>query len=304
MKDINLPKVIVIAGPNASDKSSLAIELAKRYNGEILSADSRQVYKGFDLCSGKVTKEEMEIIPHHMIDICNVGDVYSVSEYQKAVYELIPQIISRGHIPLLVGGTGLYISSVVYGYQFEKELQDPEFRKELEEKSVEELQKILPQEALEYFNGNRSDLHNKRRLIRVLERLRNGEKLEQQKNHLIFNTLQLGVRWKKEILHRRIEERLRDRLDKGMVEEVRNYLNDGFPPDELYRLGLEYRYISRYVEGKYASFDEFYQDLLQAIKRFAKRQMIWFKRDKTIHWLDMENDGLAQASVLIDSFLT
>ena len=303
MKDINLPKVIVIAGPNASGKSSLAIELAKRYNGEILSADSRQVYKGFDLCSGKVTKEEMEIIPHHMINICNVGDDYSVSEYQKAVYELIPQIVSRGHIPLLVGGTGLYISSVVYGYQFEKELQDPEFRKELEEKSVEELQKMLPREALEYFNGNRSDLYNKRRLIRVLERLRSGEKLE-QRNQPIFNTLQLGVRWKKEILHQRIEERLRDRLDKGMVEEVRNYLNDGFPPDELYRLGLEYRYISRYVEGKYASFDEFYQDLLQAIKRFAKRQMIWFKRDKTIHWLDMENDGLAQASVLIDSFLT
>ena len=112
MKDINLPKVIVIAGPNASGKSSLAIELAKRYNGEILSADSRQVYKGFDLCSGKVTKEEMEIIPHHMINICNVGDDYSVSEYQKAVYELIPQIVSRGHIPLLVGGTGLYISSI------------------------------------------------------------------------------------------------------------------------------------------------------------------------------------------------
>lgn len=237
-----------------------------------------------------------------MIDIRNVGEAYSVSEYQKTVYELIPQIVSRSHIPFLVGGTGLYISSVVYGYQFEKELQDPEFRKELEEKSVEELQNMLPREALEYFNGNRSDLHNKRRLIRVLERLRNGEKLE-QKNHLTFNPLQLGVRWEKEILHRRIEERLRDRLDKGMVEEVRNYLNDGFPPDELYRLGLEYRYISWYVEGKYASFDEFYQDLLQAIKRFAKRQMIWFKRDKTIHWLDMENDGLAQASVLIDSFL-
>ena len=302
MKDINLPKVIVIAGPNASGKSSLAIELAKRYNGEILSADSRQVYKGFDLCSGKVTKEEMDIIPHHMIDIRNVGEAYSVSEYQKTVYELIPQIVSRSHIPFLVGGTGLYISSVVYGYQFEKELQDPKFRKELEEKSVEELQKMLPQEALEYFNGNRSDLHNKRRLIRVLERLRSGEKLS-QRNQPIFNTLQLGVTWKKETLHRKIEERLRDRLDKGMVEEVRNYLNDGFPPDELYRLGLEYRYISWYVEGKYASFDEFYQDLLQAIKRFAKRQMIWFKRDKTIHWLDMENDGLAQASVLIDSFL-
>ena len=144
----------------------------------------------------------------------NRMDRSNTNDLQQNVYMICG--ISRGHIPLLVGGTGLYISSVVYGYQFEKELQDSEFRKELEEKSVEELQKMLPREALEYFNGNRSDLYNKRRLIRVLERLRSGEKLE-QRNQPIFNTLQLGVRWKKEILHQRIEERLMDRLNKGMV---------------------------------------------------------------------------------------
>ena len=303
MSDVNLPKIIVIAGTNASGKSSLAIELAKRYNGEIISADSRQIYKGFDLCSGKVTKEEMGIVPHHLIDICSIESPYSVSDYQKAVYDLVPQILSRGHIPFLVGGTGLYISSVVYGYRFEKELQDPKFRKQLEEKSVEELRGMLSEEAADYFNGNHSDLQNKRRLIRVLERARNGETLRQC-NQPIFNPLQLGVTWKKEILHRRIEERLKDRLDNGMVEEIRKYLNDGHQPDNLYRLGLEYRYISWYVEGKYSSFEEFSQELSQAIKKFAKRQMTWFKRDKTIHWLDMENDGLAQACGLINSFLT
>lgn len=302
MTDINLPKIIVIAGTNASGKSSLAIELAKRYNGEIISADSRQIYKGFDLCSGKVTKEEMAVVPHHLIDICSVEEPYSVSDYQKAVYALVPQILSRGHVPFLVGGTGLYISSVVYGYRFEKELQDSEFRKQLEEKSVEELREMLPDEAANYFNGNQSDLHNKRRLIRVLERVRSGETLRPC-NQPIFNPLQLGVTWEKEILHRRIEERLKDRLDKGMVEEVREYLDAGHQPEHLYRLGLEYRYISWYVEGKYASFEEFFQDLSQAIKKFAKRQMTWFKRDKTIHWLDMENDGFAQACGLIHSFL-
>ncbi len=302
MTDINLPKIIVIAGTNASGKSSLAIELAKRYNGEIISADSRQIYKGFDLCSGKVTKEEMAVVPHHLIDICSVEEPYSVSDYQKAVYALAPQILSRGHVPFLVGGTGLYISSVVYGYRFEKELQDSEFRKQLEEKSVEELREMLPDEAVDYFNGNQSDLHNKRRLIRVLERVRSGEALHQC-NQPFFHPLQLGVTWKKEILHRRIEERLKDRLDKGMVEEVREYLDAGHQSEHLYRLGLEYRYISWYVEGKYASFEEFFQDLSQAIKKFAKRQMTWFKRDKTIHWLDMENDGFAQACGLIHSFL-
>lgn len=302
MSNVSLPKIIVIAGTNASGKSSLAIELAKRYNGEIISADSRQIYKGFDLCSGKVTKAEMAVVPHHLIDVCSVEEPYSVSDYQKAVYALVPQILSRGHVPFLVGGTGLYISSVVHGYRFEKELQDSDFRKQLEEKSVEELRAMLPDEAVDYFNGNQSDLHNKRRLIRVLERIKSGETLRQC-NQPIFNSLQLGVTWEKEILHRRIEERLKDRLDKGMVEEVREYLEAGRQPEHLYRLGLEYRYISWYVEGKYASFEEFSRELSQAIKKFSKRQMTWFKRDKTIHWLDMENDGFAQACVLINSFL-
>ena len=298
----DLPKIIVIAGTNASGKSLLAIELAKKYNGEIISADSRQVYKGFDLCCGKITKKEMESVAHHLLDICDVGESYSVSEYQRDVYSIIPQILDRGHIPFLVGGTGLYISSVVYGYEFKEEIIDFVFRKELEAKSLEELQKMLSPEAVAYLNGNVSDINNKRRLIRLIERSRNGEELKIC-NKPKFSVLQLGVTWKKEILDSRIDERLKQRIDQGMIEEVRQYIEAGNSPECLMNLGLEYRYITRYVTGGYSSFEEFYKDLSQAIKKFAKRQRIWFKRDKTIQWLDMENNGFEQACGLVDSFL-
>ena len=135
--------VIVISGTNASGKSSLGIELAKQYNGEIISADSRQIFRNFDLCCGKVTGEEKAMVPHHMIDICNIGDSFSVSDYQKQVYELIPQIIERGRLPFIVGGTGLYIDSIVKGYDFADETIDSAYRKELDEKSIVELQSII-----------------------------------------------------------------------------------------------------------------------------------------------------------------
>lgn len=298
----DLPKIIVIAGTNASGKSLLAIELAKKYNGEIISADSRQIYKGFDLCCGKITKKEMEGVAHHLLDICDIGESYSVSEYQRDVYSIIPQILERGHIPFLVGGTGLYISSVVYGYEFKEEIIDFVFRKELEAKSLEELQNMLSPEAVAYINGNVSDINNKRRLIRLIERSRNGEELTIC-NKPKFSVLQLGVTWKKEILDNRIDERLKQRIDQGMIEEVQRYINAGNSPECLINLGLEYRYITRYVTGGYFSFEEFYKDLSQAIKKFAKRQKIWFKRDKTIQWLDMESNGFGQACGLVDSFL-
>ena len=286
----NLPKIIVIAGTNASGKSSLAIDLAKKYGGEIVSADSRQVYRGFDLCSGKVTKEERDQIPHHLLDVCDIEEAYSVADYQKAAYEVIDQILQRGHIPFLVGGTGLYISSVVHGYDFQEETIDPAYRNELEKKSLEELLDMLSEEAKEVLAENNSDRNNKRRLIRLLEKTRSGEKLTAQ-NSPRYKTLQLGVTWEKSVLHRRIDERLQ------------SYLAAGNSPKYLYRLGLEYRYIADYLDGKYSSFEEFYDHLSQAIKRFAKRQMTWFRRDTAIHWLDMEQEYFDQASVLINLFL-
>lgn len=298
----NLSKIIVIAGTNASGKSYLAIDLAKKYGGEIVSADSRQVYRGFDLCSGKVTKEEREQVPHHLLDVCDIEEPYSVADYQKAAYEVIDQILQRGHIPFLVGGTGLYISSVVRGYDFQEEMIDTAYRNELEKKSLEELQNMLSEEAKEVVCENNSERNNKRRLIRPLEKTRNGEKLTAQKSPR-YKTLQLGVTWEKSILQRRIDERLKQRLDQGMIDEVQSYLAAGNSPKYLYRLGLEYRYIADYLDGKYSSFEEFYDHLSQAIKRFAKRQMTWFRKDTTIQWINMEQEYFDQASKLLDSFL-
>jgi len=298
----NLPKIVVIVGTNASGKSALGIELAKKYQGEIISADSRQIYEDFDLCCGKVTREEREIVPHHLLDVCTVGEPYSAADYQKEVYSVVPQIIQRGHIPFIVGGTGLYISSVVYGYEFKEENFDPAFHAELEAKSLDELRKMLPAEAAAQLKKNPSDANNKRRIVRMLERIRNGEDL-QIRNQPRFDVLQIGINWEKEILDRRIDERLSQRLDQGMVEEVRQYLNAGGDPENLYRLGLEYRHITRYVNGEYASFEDFREGLSRAIKQFAKRQITWFKRDKSIHWLNMQSDHVVQASQLIDTFL-
>jgi len=302
MEHHDLPKVIVIAGTNASGKSALGIELARKYNGEIISADSRQIYEGFDLCCGKVTRDEREAVPHHLLDVRRIGEPYSVSDYQKEVYSIVPQIIQRGHIPFLVGGTGLYISAVVNGYEFKEESFDPDFRAGLEAKPLEELWKMLPPEVRASLQENPSDMNNKRRIVRMLERLRNGEDL-QTRNHPRFNVLQLGVRWEKEALARRIDERLSLRLEQGMVEEVQKYLDRGGNPEYLYQLGLEYRYIAWYLAGRYASFETFREELSHAIKQFAKRQVTWFKRDPSIRWLDMQDDSITQASQLIDDFL-
>jgi len=302
MNQKDLPKVIVIAGTNASGKSALGIELAKKYGGEIIPADSRQIFEGFDLCCGKVTHQERAAVYHHLLDVRKVGQPYSAADYQKDVYAAVPQILERGHLPFIVGGTGLYISSVVKGYEFKEQPFDTAFRDSLEEKPLEELVEMLTPQWLAFMQNNPSDIGNKRRVIRAIERARNGEGPEPQ-NSPRFNALQLGVRWDKETLDKRIDERLDTRLEQGMLDEVKNYLDAGGDPDHLYRLGLEYRYIAWYLTGKYAAFEDFKEELARAIKQFAGRQVTWFKKDPAIHWLDMEKDPVAQASQLIDAFL-
>ena len=294
--------LIVVAGTNASGKSSLGIELAKKYNGEIISADSRQIFKGFDLCCGKVTEEERTEVPHHMLDVCEVGTPYSVSDYQEAVYRLIPQIAARGHLPFIVGGTGLYIDAVVKGYSFTDEVIDPGFRSELDKKTTQELQDMLSDEARKYLKENNSDYNNKRRLIRIVEKERGDSPLRTESEPR-FDALQLGVTWPKEKLHERIDERLSMRLEQGMVGEVSGYLEAGGDPEVLYGLGLEYKHIAWYVEGRYSSMEEFTEDLSRAIKQFARRQMKWFKRNKELNWIDMSGDSIEEASRLIDAFL-
>lgn len=298
----NKPKVIVILGTNASGKSSIGLELAKKYNGEIISADSRQIYRGFDLCSGKVTPEEASIVPHHMIDILDVGIPFSVADYQEKVYKLIPQIIQRGHIPFIVGGTGLYLDAITQGYVLQYEEKDLSFQEKTNVLSVDELWSLLSPKGVEYLTDNPSDSKNRRRIIRVLEKEYNGIPLD-QKNEPRFDVLQIGVTWPKEQLHQRIEERLSMRINQGMIDEVGSYLKNNGNPDYLESLGLEYRYLLWLIQGKYSSVDEFKIEMARAIKRFAKKQMSWFRRDQTITWLTMEDKYIREACKLINNFL-
>ena len=294
-----MEKLVVIAGTNASGKSGLGIELALKYGAEIVSADSRQVFTGLDLGSGKVTKEEMKGVPHHLIDVAKPNDFYSMSQFQSMAYDAIDDIHSRGIRPFLVGGTGLYVNSIVDGYNLNRAEPDMAVRKEVESKSIEELIEIIREgnpSALE-----RLDLNNKRRLERAAEKVIAGFTQENPAKPR-YNTLVIGVTWPREILYKRIQERLDRRLSQGMIEEVKALRDNGATDDFLYKLGLEYRYILMYLRGEFESFDAFYDKLFMEIRHLAKEQMTWFRKRTDINWIDMQNKPYEQACELIDAF--
>lgn len=293
-----LPKLIVIAGTNASGKSGLGIELAARYGGEIVSADSRQVFRGLDLGSGKITPEETRGVVHHLIDVVDAGAFYSMADFQKQAYEAIDGIIARGKTPFLVGGTGLYVDSVADGYVLSNRMPDLAYRDELETRSTEELYLMLRQ----CVPDTDVDPHNRNRVMRILEKIHDGDDVAPSREPR-YDTLRLGVTWDRETLRRRIDERLDRRLEQGMIEEVKQLLDSGVSETFMLKLGLEYRFITRYLKGEFGSLEEMKEQLSTAIKQFAKRQMTWFRRDPAIHWLDMTADPVKQACGLIDGFL-
>lgn len=296
----NKNKLIVITGTNASGKSGLGIELAKKYGGEVVSADSRQVYEGLDLGSGKVTKEEMQGVRHHLIDVAKPNDFFSLTDFQDMAYKCIDDIHSRSITPFLVGGTGLYINAVVDGYNIKKELVDPEFRREVASKSLEELISILEEKNPDALN--KVDIKNKRRVERAVERTLMGN-LEEPVNTPRYETLCIGVTWPRDVLYERIRERLDRRLDEGMLDEVRSLRENGATDDFLYGLGLEYRYILMYLRGEFADFDAFYNKLFMEIRHLAKEQMTWFRKRTDIHWIDMTGNPFDEAVKLIDEFV-
>lgn len=294
-----MEKLVVIAGTNASGKSGLGIELAKHYGAEIISADSRQVYEGLDLGSGKVTKEEMQGVPHHLLDVAKVNSFFSLKNFQSLCYGEIDDCLRRGVKPFLVGGTGLYINAVVDGYNLSVAPPTEQLRREIEEKSSEELIELIRSknpEALENL-----DLQNKRRLERAAEKAVLGVQPEgQSEKH--YDTLVLGVTWPREVLYKRIEERLDRRLEQGMIEEVEHLITNGATDDFLYRLGLEYRYILLYLRGHFQSKEAFRDKLFMEIRHLAKEQMTWFRKRKDIVWLDMTTDPFEQAIRKIEDF--
>lgn len=291
-------KLVSIVGTTASGKSSLGIELAEHYHTEIVSADSRQVYRHLDLGTGKVTPEEMARVKHHLIDILNLNEPFSMAEFQTLAYEAIDDISSRGMLPLLVGGTGLYTRSVVEGYTLSDVPPNDELRASLAGKSAAELRDILATYGVSEIAGEVSE----RRMIRMIEKLSAGVKAESESSPR-YDVLQLGMTFERDTLYRRIAERLDARINEGMIEEVKNIVRLGATPEFLEKLGLEYRYTYRYISGHYPSFEDYRAELYKEICHFAKRQMTWFRKEKNIIWLDTSRDPLAEARELIDRFM-
>lgn len=295
-----MDKLVVITGTNASGKSSLGIDLAVHYDTEIISADSRQVFCGLNLGSGKVTREEMKGVPHHLIDVVKPNEFYALSDYQKQAYEAIDGVINRGKIPFLVGGTGLYINAVVDGYNLNTVKPDFKLRKELENKSVDDLIDIIKKVSPETLE--KLDLNNKVRLERTAEKAMSGV-LKENPSKPKYESLVIGVTWPREVLYERIRERLDKRLEEGMIDEVAQLRKNGATDDFLYKLGLEYRYILMYLNGEFPSYDAFYNKLFMEIRHLAKEQMTWFRKRKDIHWISMENDPFNEAREMIDAFI-
>ncbi len=289
----NIPRLITVLGPTASGKSALGIALAQRFHGEIVSADSRQVYRGLDIGTAKVTPEEQTLVPHHLLDVADVREIFTVSQFQQQAIATINHILARGHQPLLVGGSPHYIQAVVDNLDIPSIPPQPALRAELEARPLSEL--LAQLEELDPRSAAMIDRNNPRRVIRALEVcLVSGKPFSEQRGVAapLYTSLLLGVQF-----DRRVDERMRQ----GMVQEVRDLLEQGVSHERLEALGLEYRFISRWLRGEFASEGEMVERLKYAIHDFTRRQLTWFRKDTRIVWL--EGYDVARAEELVEDFL-
>ena len=286
-----MKQLITILGPTASGKTPLAAALAREVEGEIISADSRQVYRRMDIGTGK-DLSDYGSVPYHLIDICEPGTKYNLFQYQQDFYDAYRQILERDRQPILCGGTGLYIEAVLKGYHLSPVPQNPDLRTQLEDKSLEELTSML--EELKRKNGsvmhNVTDVDSCQRAIRAIEiETYNLEHPMPLRELPAIQSLIIGVNIDRELRREKITRRLKARLDEGMVDEIRALLNSGISAENLIYYGLEYKYLTEYVIGR-LTYDEMFRQLEIAIHQFAKRQMTWFRgmerRGFIIHWID------------------
>jgi tRNA dimethylallyltransferase len=293
-----ISKLIVVLGPTASGKSELAVKLAKKVEGEIISADSRQIYKDLSIGTGKITKKEMQGVPHYLLDVVSPKKRFTVTEYRKLAAGAIDKILKKKKIPILCGGTGFYIQAVVDGIIIPEVPPDWKLRKKLEKKSVKELYKIL--KKIDLRRAKTIEKGNPRRLIRAIEIVIKTKKPVPilKKNPLPYPVLMLGVKKSDKELKKLIKKRFLKWLKQGLIKEVKNLKKSGLSWPRIEEFGIHYRQVSQYLQKK-ASEKEMIENSLKELQNYAKRQAVWFKKDRRIHWIK----NYQETEKLIKTFL-
>ncbi|QGQ46302.1 tRNA (adenosine(37)-N6)-dimethylallyltransferase MiaA [Metabacillus sediminilitoris] len=285
-------KLVVIIGPTAVGKTKLSIDLAHRLNGEIISGDSMQIYKGMDIGTAKITEAEMEGIKHHLLDIKNPDEDFSVAEFQHRVRPLIDEISNQSKTPMIVGGTGLYIQSVLYNYQFTENPSDPEFRSNMElvlkEKGEHAIHEML--EKIDPESASKIHPNNSRRVIRALEVFHctnkpMSEYISSQEQELLYDVALVGLTMDRDILYERINKRVDIMVAQGLFEEVKWLYDKGIRNTQSIQ-AIGYKEIYDYFDGK-ITFDDAINQLKQNSRRYAKRQLTWFRNKMDVNWFDM-----------------
>lgn len=296
---MSLPKVLAIVGPTASGKSDLAVELALLFNGEVISADSRQVYKGLDLGTGKITQEEMRGVPHHLLDVAKAEtEVYTAERFKQEGKRAIEDILTRGKLPIVCGGTGFYIKQLLYDIDLPPVPPNPTLRAELEKEEVSRLFEILRKKDPE--RARSIDRNNKVKIIRALEIIEVLGKVPPAVEKTVYDLCTIGINTNIDDLRKRIRTRLLDRIHKGMIEEIEALHKQGLSWERMYALGLEYRMVSEFLQKKITK-EEMIERLTLEIGQYAKRQITWFKEQKGIHWLALsKKDEMVK---LVESWL-
>ncbi|MBQ2938313.1 MAG: tRNA (adenosine(37)-N6)-dimethylallyltransferase MiaA [Clostridia bacterium] len=299
-------KVIVICGPTASGKTNLSIELAKTINGEIISADSMQIYKDMDIGTAKPTEEEMQGIKHYLLDFVSPEERYSVAQYKQDAKMAIKEILSKGKTPIIVGGTGLYVDSLIYEIEYNDIEIDENYRKELEEIVEKEgLQKLYEQAlkidptAMEKISEN-----DKKRIMRVLEiyhstgKTKTQQELESRRKPVEYDYKVFAINWDRDVLYQRINKRVDIMLEQGLIEEVKDILEkyEKFPTAMQ---GLGYKEVVQYINGIYTK-EEMIEKVKMETRRYAKRQLTWFRKNKNTIWLEGTNDIQNNINIILE----
>ncbi|WP_226641302.1 tRNA (adenosine(37)-N6)-dimethylallyltransferase MiaA [Mesobacillus subterraneus] len=289
-------KLIVLIGPTAVGKTKLSIELAKKFDGEIISGDSMQIYKGMDIGTAKITVQEMEGIAHHLIDIKEPDESFSTAEFQELVREKINEISSRGKMPMIVGGTGLYIQSVIFDYHFTDAPSDPAFRHSLEQVAEAEGQEFLHEKLQEADPESASRIHpnNVRRVIRALEIIHctgktASELQENQSPELLYDTALIGLTMDREMLYNRINYRVDLMMEQGLLDEVKYFYEKGLRDCQSIQ-AIGYKELYDYFDGK-VPLEKAIENLKQNSRRYAKRQLTWFRNKMNVEWFDMSESN-------------